>query len=433
MGDDVKAYVVSCGKCQMVETGHKPTEMGELEPTVPPHVHHTWYADFKGPMPNGTGYLLAVVEGVSPFTRLRHVKAVTGKEAIAALDDCIACFGTRPKVLRTDGGQPFDSTEFKTWAQEEGITVIVGVPHHLQGQGMVETRFRGIASAIIATLGANAPADWAKGGLLIKLENVIITTVVMPIAGSPSWVLTDREPRMRLSAATDFDDQDYGEHVLGMAGLPADDLMNIIVQHHDRIAAVQGRVAIATSVAQALTKRVHDASRERGDFKVGDWVITLCAAPNRLMPHYQGPYKLASVTDSGNFVTMRHFLADKPTAEKLHVSRLLHFDFTRATAVELTQWQLTAGNDVIAEVIGDRALTSEAYEFELRWFNYPVTTWLEGAGVTKNKLVIYYCLAKGIPLPGKAKLTKASAPAVVLGRGQRAASRIRKRGGGHGH
>jgi len=76
--------------------------------------------------------------------------------------------------------------------------------------------------------------------------------------------------------------------------------------------------------------------------------------------------------------------------------------------------------------------SSWANEFELRWFNYPVTTWLEGAGVTKNKPVINYCLAKGIPLPGKAKLTKAAAPAVVLGRGQRVASRTRKRGGGHG-
>jgi hypothetical protein len=48
-------------------------------------------------------------------------------------------------------------------------------------------------------------------------------------------------------------------------------------------------------------------------------------------------------------------------------------------------------------------LESGAYDFELRWFNYPVTTWLEGSGVKKNTLVISYCVAKGITGQGKAE------------------------------
>jgi hypothetical protein len=234
-------------------------------------------------------------------------------------------------------------------------------------------------------------------------------------------VLTGREPRTRLSAATDSSDPDYGEKIPGMPGVTADDLMNITIQHHAAMAAVQGRVAIATSVAQAMTKRTWDADHVKGDFKVGDWVLTLCAAPNRLAPHYQGPYQLASVTDTGNFVTMRHFLADQPTTGKLHVSRLLHFDYSRATPAQLTQWQLHEGNGVITEVIGHRVLINGEYEFELRWFDYPVTTWLAGSGVKKITLVIKYCQEQGIPLPGKAKVIKqvAAVPGGVLGRGKR--------------
>ncbi len=162
IAEDVKRYVDSCGPCQFTKTRQKPAPVGHLEPTVPPYVHHTWYCDHKGPMPSG-GYLLSVVEGVSRFVRLRYVKTVTAKDTIAALEDCIACFGTRTKVLRSDGGPPFDSEELTKWADGEGIKVIIGVPHHSQGPGKVESRFRSLTSAIIATLGANAPTDWAKG------------------------------------------------------------------------------------------------------------------------------------------------------------------------------------------------------------------------------------------------------------------------------
>jgi hypothetical protein len=70
--------------------------------------------------------------------------------------------------------------------------------------------------------------------------------------------------------------------------------------------------------------------------------------------HYKGPIQMVSVMDGGNFVTMRHFLASEPIAEKLLVSRLLHFKYTPATPAELTQRQLTTGNGVITEVIGYR-------------------------------------------------------------------------------
>ena len=69
---------------------------------------------------------------------------------------------------------------------------MLGAPHHLQGQGAVETQIREIASAIIATLGAKAERGWFSGPWLSTLEGVINSTVVMHMECSPYGVLHTR-------------------------------------------------------------------------------------------------------------------------------------------------------------------------------------------------------------------------------------------------
>jgi len=78
-------------------------------------VHHTWYADLKGPTPYGTGYLMAVVESVTRMVKLRYLRNGTAAEVIEELEEAIISFGTRPAVLRSDGGSPFDSADYKAF------------------------------------------------------------------------------------------------------------------------------------------------------------------------------------------------------------------------------------------------------------------------------------------------------------------------------
>ena len=404
MAQDVDEYVASCFRCQFAKAAtHGTAQRGELTPTLAPHVHHTWYADLKGPLPHGTGYILVVVEALTRFVKLRYLPDATARQVCEELEEAIISFGTRPVVLRTDGGPPFDSDEYRAFCEREGITPVLGAPHHSQGQGLVETRLRGIAGAIMATLGHKAPRTWFEGPLLGRLEGVINATFVQPLGGSPYWAMHGREPRTRASAAVDWTSQTFGEQVMGVEGATLNDLNEVLAAHHAAIDAVQGRVSLASSLAQALTKRSWDAARRRGATRVGDWVLVHVAAPNRLLPHFTGPYRVVSVTPDGNFVRARHFLSRAPEGTgdgPFHVSRLLDFDMSRATNVELADFQLDAGSEIVDAVSDHRVLGDGTTEFLIHWLGNPVPSWCASQGLRKVLKVIVYCATRGLPAPG---------------------------------
>ena len=419
MDADVKQYVASCFKCQFAKANsHGKAHTGTLSPTIAPHVHHTWYVDLKGPMPGGMGYIMAVIEAISRGCKLRYLPRATATEVCEELEEAFVSFGTRPVVLRSDSGPPFDSNEFKEFCAREGVTPVLGVPYHSQGQGLVESRFRGIAASIMAALGGRATQAWLEGPFLGRLEGAINSTICGPAGGSPTWVLTGREPRTRLASAVDWSSPSFGDATCGVESLTLEVFNEVIAAHHAAIDRVQGRVSIATSLAQALTKRSWDASRQPGAFVVDEWVLVHTAAPNRLTPWFAGPYQVVSVSSDGNFVRARHFLEQGgEVLGPFHVSRLLHFDMSRATTMEIAAHQLEAGSAIVENVLGHRTLDDGTNEFHIRWLGIDVTSWLAGAGLKRVLKVIDYCRANGLPSPGTGSRVQASAAPAGGGRG----------------
>ena len=333
--------------------------------------------------------------------KLRYLPDATGEQVCEELEEAIISYGTRPELIRSDDGPPFDSAEYKAFCETEGIVSVLGVAYHSQGQGLVENRFLGLARALIAVLGHKAQQQWFVGPLLGRLEGIINSTYCEPLGGSPYWVLHGVEPRTRAVAAADWSSSDFGSRVLGLESATFNDLNEIVAAHHGRISAVQGGAMLASSLAQALTKRAWDASREKGDFVVGEWVLLHTTAPNRLLPHFTGPFQIVSVTPDGNFVKGRHFLVKPESVEgPFHVSRLLHFDMSRATPTEIAEFQLEAGSAIVESVVNHRVLESGAYEYEIQWMGVPVHSWMPSVGLKKVVKVIEYCVARGLPLPG---------------------------------
>ena len=393
---DVQKFVNSCHRCQFAKAeAHGKQLVGKLSPTIAPSVHHTWYVDMKGPMPHGTGYLMAVVESITRMVKLRYVSSVDSASVEAALADVIDDFGTRPMVLRTDGGAPFDSVSFSRFCEKEGIQVKIGMPHHSQGQGTVETRFRGVAASIMAVLGHKAPHLWLSGPLLSKLERLMNETFCESIHGSPYWAMYGREPRTRLAAMVDWSSPSFGEVALGLPEATYNDYMEVVAQHHATMNAVQGRVMLASSVAQALTKRAWDASRTGGDYVVGDFVLVLHTAPNKMLPHFKGPYRVTEVSADGNFVVASHFqdsAVRRTNDGPFHVSRLVRFDATRVSARELDEFL----NYRVSACVGHRYVDDGSLEMHVRWEGTDITTWESYSGVSNARPVIDYVLEQGL-------------------------------------
>jgi hypothetical protein len=268
----------------------------------------------------------------------------------------------------------------------------------------------------MAVLGHKAPTSWWRDGLIRLLEFIINSTFCEPVHGSPFWAMHGFEPRTALSVA------DWTA-VLNKPGssVTYDDLAEIIAEHHARLSAVQGRVSLATSLAQALTKRAWDEKRKPGQYAVGDTVLVHRVAPNRLLPYFTGPYRVVSVSADRNFVTATHML-DGATAGPLHVSRLLRFNATRATAADVAEFQCEEGQFVVAGVIEHRTV-ADGLEFHVRWRGTELTTWLHSREVKRNVIVRAYCAEQHLELEAET----AAAPARRRGVGRRGVGRGGKR------
>ena len=210
-------------------------------------------------------------------------------------------------------------------------------------------------------------------------------------------------------------------------------MCEIIAAHHEQLNKVLGRASLASSLAQAVTKSAWDASRKMGDFKTGDTVLVHRTAANKMLPHFEGPHTVDSVTADGNFVTVRHFLASVADERKIHVSRLLHFDASRATTDELVNFQVPDGSDVVKEVLEHRRLDDGSLEFKLAWLGDPVPSWLPGKSTRRLTKVEDYCRAHGLGSPASKEKNKVlkDKGADVPSRG-RGSGRVRARGRARG-
>jgi hypothetical protein len=215
------------------------------------------------------------------------------------------------------------------------------------------------------------------------------------------------------------------------------DLNEIVAEHHYNMDATHNMAMLSTSVEQAITKREWDSSRKPSDYTVGEWVLLHHAAPNRLLPWFDGPYQVVEISAGTNSVRARHFLdpADK-VGGPYHVARLLRFDFSRATALEIAQFQLEAGSEVVEAVLGHRTLYDGTNEFHILWLSTGISSWLASAALTKVIKVIDYCAAHNLAPPGKETKTLHAVPSSTRGggrggRGGRGSARGGTRGRGH--
>jgi transposase InsO family protein len=406
---DVSEYVAACLRCALAKPpSHHKSNVGLLHPTLPPRVLHTWYADFKGPLPGG-GYILAVREAITRFVRLRYLARITAAEFIPVFAEIITSLATAPAVLRTDNGAPFDSKEFEAFCSDNSIALTPGTAYHSQGQGKVENIFRSLTGAIVATLGHKAPDEWYRPPLLTKLEFVINTSVVDPLRGSPARNLFGVEPRTPLSASTNW------EEVLGYAGrtfppgaerVTDDDVNNILAAHHATLSAVHDLATQATCLAQALTKRKYDAHHEPSDFEAGQVVLRHTVPVNRLLPHFMGPYKITRVhRHDDNLAYLRWLPTDLGDKEfgPVHVSRLLHYKgpAERLNLIDAASFHVGTELEIVEKVLGHQTDADGNLLILVEWYNPDPSakmpaTYLPVEGLRKIRLVQEYCRKHGL-------------------------------------
>ena len=260
------------------------------------------------------------------------------------------------------------------------IDLVVGVPYHHQGQGLVETRFRGIAAALIATLGGRAPAAWRDKPHLGRIELILNQTHVSAFGGSPFWAMYGREPNTSLSNKVDWTHTVFGTTV-NVPRISPNDFDEIIAAHHDQMNKVQGLVLLASSLAQTFTRHEQAKTVKAGDFVENEWVLLHKTAPNRLAPYFGGPYRIVSVSRDKSFVKLRHYAAATTSEQILtaHVSRLLRVDISRISLDEIAAHQVEEGQDVVKEIVRHHVNDDGTIDFDVKWVLHPYETRIPAA------------------------------------------------------
>ena len=160
--------------------------------------------------------------------------SVTGREFLEELEDVAQCYGTFPNVLRCDNGPPFNGKEVDDFCRKQGILLVRGVPHHAQGQGLVERRNANVAFAFVATLCAKATDEWQVKPHLGNIEFILNTLYSEPFGGSPFFVMNGYEPRTAL-CRVDWSSAAAVSETLGVPkGFTLDDMMDIVAARHAR-------------------------------------------------------------------------------------------------------------------------------------------------------------------------------------------------------
>ena len=112
--------VKNCASCQALVSAFRsiePYKMSELY--VPSGPWENISKDFCGPLPFGN-YLFVMVDEYSRYPIVKIVKSVSARSTISIPDKVISTFEL-PRIVKSDNGSPFQSYEFKQFAENMGF------------------------------------------------------------------------------------------------------------------------------------------------------------------------------------------------------------------------------------------------------------------------------------------------------------------------
>ena len=287
----VKNYI-PCQACTP-EKSCEPVQMSKL-PTQP------WSEvsiDFSGPYPSGE-YLLVVSDDYSRYPVVNIIHSTSNKTVIPHLDRIFAQFGI-PCLVRTDNGPPFNSREFRLFAEYLGFTHRRDTPRWPQANGEVERLMRTLGKAIKTAKIQHG--SWKQA--LFQFLRIYRATSHATTGESPAKLMFGRPIRTILLERPPTTTQDAG-----------------------------------TRKRDEKRKQKIKKAADRGKHNVpqlahGDKVIIRQERRNKLTPHYE-PRPLKVITVKGSMIT-----AARPTGEKITRNRS-HFKLipdTSKTTTPVTQ------------------------------------------------------------------------------------------------
>lgn len=301
MRNFVKKYVGSCLECAYSKAsgGKKP---GTLHPIPKVDIpFDTVHADHVGPFvrsARGNMYILALIDAFTRYIYLKPVRNTKTTTSIKVFQEYFGLFGVPRRVI-TDRGTSFTSESFNKFIVEKNIKHVLNAVSTPRANGQVERYNRTLIDALTTKCVGSLETKWDEH--LPDVQWGMNNTINKGINRTPSEALFGIRP----SGSSDCK--------------IVSELSNDLSGSSDSQDLSQIRVEINSHVNsyQESQKRAYDAKHcPAPKYKVGDLVRVERQVPatgnsKKLVPRFQGPYRITKVYDFD-----RYQIEDTPLTRK---------------------------------------------------------------------------------------------------------------------
>lgn len=186
---DIEMKVRSCYDCQ--ENAKLPAASKPATWSWPAGPWKRLHIDFAGPFQDRM--FLIVVDAFSKYLDVIQMKTANTENTITALRRIFSIFGL-PEHLVSDNGSQFTSEDFKKFLSNNDIVHTLTAPGHPATNGLAE-RFVGTFKNAMKKIGNTGES------MQCKLDRFLLhyRSTPLSIGKSPSELLLNRQPRIRLS------------------------------------------------------------------------------------------------------------------------------------------------------------------------------------------------------------------------------------------
>lgn len=286
----VKKYVNSCLECAYSKAagGKKPGFLNPIEKIDNPF--DTIHADHVGPFvrsSRGNVHILAIIDGYTRYLYLEPVRNTKSYTTIKNFKEYFGIFGV-PRRLITDRGTSFTSKAFKRFLEEKGIKHILNAVATPRANGQVERYNKTVVDALTTKCVGTPDNKWDDH--LPDVQWGINNTLNKGINRTPSEALFGVRP----------------------TGSSESRIISELVQVTTNIeksprSKIRQEINTHVESCQQKQKCAFDKTRcQPPKFEVGDLVrverqIPATGQSKKLIPKYQGPYRITAILDHDRF------------------------------------------------------------------------------------------------------------------------------------
>lgn len=294
----VRKYVDSCLECSYSKATNRKKPLLHPIPKIDTPFG-TIHLDHVGPFvksSKGNTHILVIIDAYTKFIVLKPVKSTKTSMVIDQLREYFSIFGV-PKRIISDRGSCFTSSKFKTYVNELGTKHVLNAVATPRANGQVERYNRTLLDALTAKCLGQDERKWdlsvpdVQWGLNNTLNKGIGATPAQALFGKSLTGASES----RIKANLDNTSMDGNNTV--------DEVRETINKH--------------ITAYQEKQKQTYDKTASAPiKFEVGDLVSVRREIPSsgqsrKLVPKYQGPYRVTVVLDND-----RYQVEDTPLTKK---------------------------------------------------------------------------------------------------------------------